>query len=260
MKYFFAVLLTLLSFQSFAAQKSELWAFWDHSDPTNATIISHQSYQDLLDTYLHQQGEYTLFDYHAVTKTDNKKLNNYLKSLQEQDPRQLNRQEQYAYWVNLYNATTVKVILDNYPVKSITKIGGFFSFGPWDEEQLTVEGKKLTLNDIEHRILRPIWQDPRTHYAVNCASLGCPNLQNKVFTANNSEALLDKAAAEFINSKKGVLEKEDEIQLSSIYEWFSVDFGSQQQLFKHLKQYKPTIKPFPKNIEYEYDWNLNDIK
>ncbi|TKF91870.1 DUF547 domain-containing protein, partial [Vibrio sp. F13] len=74
-------------------------------------------------------------------------------------------------------------------------------------------------NDIEHRILRPIWQDPRTHYAVNCASLGCPNLQSQAFTSDNTEMLLELAAAEYINSDKGVLVNNNQLQLSSIYEW-----------------------------------------
>ncbi|MCV5656507.1 DUF547 domain-containing protein, partial [Escherichia coli] len=83
---------------------------------------------------------------------------------------------------------------------SITKLGGLFSFGPWDQDVIIINGKSLTLNDIEHRILRPIWQDPRTHYAVNCASLGCPNLQTQAFTAENTQALLESAAKTFINS------------------------------------------------------------
>lgn len=132
-------------------------------------------------------GENALFRYAEVTKEDKTLLNDYLDQLSKLDPREFNRQEQYAYWVNLYNALTVKLILDNYPVASITKLGGLFSFGPWDEKVFTVAGQTLTLNDIEHRILRPIWKDPRTHYAVNCASLGCPNLQSQAFTAQNTE-------------------------------------------------------------------------
>lgn len=257
MKTLISSLLLLFSFNTFAAPKSELWDYWDASNEKNATTISHQYWQQTLDKYLENQGEYSLFDYANVTNSDEKILNSYLRQMRRIDPREYKKSEQYAYWVNLYNAITVKIILDNYPIKSITKLGGLFSFGPWDEEVITVAGKALTLNDIEHRILRPIWNDPRTHYAVNCASFGCPNLQAKAFTANNSEQLLNKAATEFINSKKGVLIINNKVQLSSIYEWFALDFGNQQQLFAHLKKYRPELKPFKGDISYEYDWDLN---
>ncbi|ACH64848.1 MULTISPECIES: DUF547 domain-containing protein [Aliivibrio] len=257
MKTFISSLLLLFSFNTFAAPKSELWSYWNVSNEKNATTISHQYWQQTLDKYLITKGEFTLFDYAHVTDADERTLNSYLRQMSRIDPREYKKSEQYAYWVNLYNALTVKLILMDYPIESITKLGGLFSFGPWDEEIITVAGKALTLNDIEHRILRPIWNDPRTHYAVNCASLGCPNLQPKAFTARNSDKLLDKAASEFINSDKGVLIKEENVQLSSIYDWFVVDFGNQQQLFEHLKKYRPELKPFKGDIRYDYNWKLN---
>ena len=247
----------LFSFNTFAAPKSELWDYWDASNEKNATTISHQYWQQTLDKYLVIKGEFTLFDYANITDADEQILNSYLRQMRRIDPREYKKAEQYAYWVNLYNAITVKIILDNYPIKSITKLGGLFSFGPWGEDVVTVAGKTLTLNDIEHRILRPIWNDPRTHYAVNCASLGCPNLQPKAFTARNSDSLLDKAAKEFINSNKGVLVTNNNTQLSSIYDWFAIDFGNQAQLFEHLKKYRPELKPFKGDISYDYDWTLN---
>ncbi len=120
-----------------------------------------------------------------------------------------------------------------------------------------VNGKDLTLNDIEHRILRPIWNDPRTHYAVNCASLGCPNLQPHAFTAENTQALLDSAAKTFINSSKGVSIQGNTAQLSSIYDWFATDFGGEKQIFKHIAKYAPQYKNFSGKVKYEYDWTLN---
>lgn len=257
MKILISSLLLLFSFNTFAAPKSELWDYWNVSNEKNATTISHQYWQQTLDKYLITQGEYTLFDYANITDADERTLNSYLRQMSRIDPREYKKTEQYAYWVNLYNAITVKIILDNYPIKSITKLGGLFSFGPWDEEVVVVAGKVLTLNDIEHRILRPIWNDPRTHYAVNCASLGCPNLQPKAFTARNRDKLLDKAATEFINSEKGVLITDNKLQLSSIYDWFSVDFGNQQQLFEHIKKYRPKLKQFKGDIHYDYNWKLN---
>ena len=101
-----------------------------------------------------------------------------------------NKKEQLAYWINLYNSLTIKVVLEHYPVKSIKeiKLSGIFKPGPWKKELVIIEGKKLSLDNIEHDILRPIWKDNRVHYAVNCASIGCPNLQNSAFTAKNSDS------------------------------------------------------------------------
>ncbi|KHD23584.1 hypothetical protein NM09_18085 [Vibrio caribbeanicus] len=252
--------LTLVSFHVFSAPKSELWPFWQQSDQSNPATISHAKWQTFLDKYLIKEGQYTLVKYGSVSAQDKQKLNQYIAALAAIDPREYSLNEQYAYWVNLYNAITVELILNDYPVKSITKLGGLFSFGPWGDEVVTVAGKNLTLNDIEHRILRPIWNDPRTHYAVNCASLGCPNLQPQAFTAGNTEQLLEKAAMEFINSDKGVLYTSSRVQLSSIYDWFADDFGNEQELIQHLAKYRPELTKLNGKFSYEYDWNLNDKK
>ncbi|PMH39853.1 hypothetical protein BCU68_07080 [Vibrio sp. 10N.286.49.B3] len=258
MKYIISIVMAMVSLSSWASPKAELWPFWQVSNEANSSTISHQAWQTILDNNLQQQGQQTLFDYAGINSKDKQSLSNYLNQLQRLDPRQYNKAEQYAYWVNLYNALTVKLIIDNYPISSITKLGGLFSFGPWGEEITTVAGKSLSLNDIEHRILRPIWQDARTHYAVNCASLGCPNLQTYAFTASNTQALLEQAATQFINSDKGVKFSGNKLQLSSIYEWFIDDFGSQADLFSHLKTYRADFKVPPGKISYEYDWQLNN--
>ncbi|CAM2809340.1 DUF547 domain-containing protein [Vibrio rarus] len=251
------LIITLLSFHSLAAPKSELWPYWDkHTQSENS--IDHRQWQALLDRYLITQGDNTLFRYASVTSQDKQALNNYLSSLANIDPRQYTKAQQYAYWVNLYNSLTVKLILDNYPTKSITKLGGLFSFGPWDKEIIEVAGKPLTLNDIEHRILRPIWNDPRTHYAVNCASLGCPNLQSQAFTAQNTQQLLEHSAKAFINSDKGVKLSKGKLQLSYIYDWFAVDFAGKEQLLQHLSQYRDDVAAFKGKIIYDYNWQLNE--
>ena len=249
--------ITLFSFQAFAAPKSELWPFWNQANPNSTETISHQTWQSFLDNYLVQDGDYTLVKYGAVSSADKQALKAYINGLAQLDPRTYNQAEQYAYWVNLYNAITVDLILDAYPIESITKLGGFFSFGPWGKDIIDIQGQTLTLNDIEHRILRPIWQDPRTHYAVNCASLGCPNLQGQAFTANNIEALLEQAAKDFVNSDKGVLVESNQVQLSSIYDWFVADFGTQQQLLEHINQYRTQPVSSLNKVNYEYDWSLN---
>jgi hypothetical protein len=260
MKNLLLVISLLFSSLAFSAPKSELWSYWDQSNESNSGTISHATWQQFLDNYIVIDGQNHLIRYQAVSSNDRSLLKQYIEQLANTDPRKFSQAEQYAYWVNLYNAITVELILDAYPVKSITKLGGLFSFGPWGDEVVTINSKALTLNDIEHRILRPIWQDPRTHYAVNCASLGCPNLQTQAFTAENTEALLEQAARQFVNSDKGVLVQKNKLQLSSIYDWFIADFGTQEQLIEHLNQYRTQPLSNVKNIDYEYDWALNQAK
>ncbi|RXJ73381.1 hypothetical protein CS022_09985 [Veronia nyctiphanis] len=261
LRYFGGLLILVFASVAHAAPKSDLWPFWNSSDEANTSQISHTNWQTLLDTYLVQDGEYTLFQYRNVSDASRKKLQNYIDTLSKLDPRTYSKAEQYAYWVNLYNAATVEIILEDYPVKSITKLGGLFSFGPWDQDVVSIAGKKLTLNDIEHRILRPIWQDPRTHYVVNCASLGCPNLLPQALTSANTEVSLESAAKAFINSEKGVSLKGKKLQLSSIYDWFAVDFGqSEQEILRHIQKYRTggQLTDWSGKIKYDYDWSLNE--
>lgn len=140
---------------------------------------------------------------------------------------------------------------------------GWFSPDPWDLKLVKVVGVKISLNDIEHRILRPIWKDNRVHYGVNCASLGCPDLQSESFTADNMDRLLDKAAREYVNSPRGVDLAGGKLTLSSIYDWFQVDFGSSEtSLLAHLEQYAAPaladkLKKYRGDISYQYSWGLN---
>ena len=177
------------------------------------------------------------------------------------------RPVQYAYWLNLYNALTIQVVLDHYPVASIRDIDispGLFADGPWSKSLLEIEGERVSLNDIEHRILRPIWRDPRIHYGVNCASIGCPNLLQTAFTAENIEASLDQAARDYINHPRGWYLKGDRIVVSSIYVWFKPDFGSDDaDVIAHLKQYSTPeraaeLETAEGIADDGYDWSLND--
>ncbi|MDE1240840.1 DUF547 domain-containing protein [Vibrio aestuarianus] len=260
MKYLLALCLTISSTNVLSAPKSKLWDYWNHSNEESTQTISHQVWQTTLDSYLIKDNHNNLFDYKNVNSKDKTRLEQYISQLSKLDPREYTKAEQYAYWVNLYNALTVNLVVDNYPISSITKLRGLFSFGPWEQKIITINQKELTLNDIEHRILRPIWKDPRTHYAINCASLGCPNLQEQAFTAKNTQPLLEKSATEFINSKKGVKLTNDKLVLSSIYDWFSEDFGTKQQLFQHLARYNKTLKDTERDVSYQYDWKLNDVR
>jgi len=215
-----ALLTFALAFSSntvVAAPDSDAIKFWTDHDESSTVEVSHQAWQDLLDKYLdadHDSGV-NRFNYEAVEKADRKLLDSYLDSLQAIDPRTLSKDEQLAYWVNFYNALTAQTVLEEYPVDSIRSIRFLTSpFGPWDKNLAKVKGKSLSLNDIEHGILRPIWQDPRIHFAVNCASIGCPNLLDEAFTAANADELMNDAADDFINHLRGVEIKGDVLLLS----------------------------------------------
>ncbi|WP_249185303.1 DUF547 domain-containing protein [Moritella sp. 5] len=244
--------------------------YWNKSNEVTSQDIDHSQWQYILNRYLivdKDKNAINLFNYKNVTNADKVILNQYLVQLQNINPLQHTKAQQQAYWINLYNAETVQLILENYPVKSITKLGGrFFSFGPWDDDAVTVNGQTLSLNDIEHEILRPIWQDPRIHYAVNCASYGCPNLSATAFMASNTEQLLTAGAYAYINHPRGVSIQGDDLEVSSIYKWYSEDFGDNQQaLIEHFKRYaRPELKQAlilfqqdPGSIYFKYDWRLN---
>ncbi|MFT6725346.1 MAG: hypothetical protein ACJARN_002216 [Arenicella sp.] len=259
-----ALSLLLVSGLVSAAPKAKLQEFWLAHDHTSTIKVSHQAWQAILDKYLdddHLSGV-NRFDYAAVKKADRKSLGDYIDGLQAVDPHTLAKPEQLAYWLNFYNALTVQVVLQDYPVESIRSIRFLSSpFGPWDKNLVKVNNKRLSLNDIEHTILRPIWSDPRIHFAVNCASIGCPNLIGEAFTATNSGQLMEAAASDFINHIRGVELGVRAVRLSSIFDWFSDDFGvSEPELVSYLNQYLDGQKikfTGDTKLEYHYDWALN---
>ncbi len=264
-----AALLTLLfslSSHVHAAPSADLWGYWLPQDVQSTMTVDHSPWGAFLKKYLvadHPSGVNRV-RYGEVTGEDQKQLAAYIDSLTQVPPRQLNRATQLAYWINLYNALTVKVILDEYPVDSIRDIrSGFFTAGPWKMKLVEIAGEEVSLDEIEHRILRPIWKDNRIHYAVNCASIGCPNLIAEPFTPENSERLLEQGARSYVNHPRGVGFSGDDLVLSSIYDWFSVDFGSdEKELIAHLLKYAEPplaekLKAFKGDIDYGYDWTLN---
>ena len=269
--WLFAIVLTsnvLCSSPSTAAPSSDLWPLWQAHSQENIQVVDHTQWDMLLKKYLitkHPSG-INRFRYADVTMDDKETLAAYLLQLQKIKISSLNKEEQKAYWVNLYNSLTVKVILDHYPVKSIMDIDispGFFSNGPWDAKLLQIEEEEISLNDIEHRILRPIFKDNRLHYALNCASIGCPNLQPVAFTATNTKELLENGSKEYINSPRGAQIIKGKLLVSSIYKWFQADFGgSETGVINHLQKYAEdnltdTLKTYKKDLRFDYDWKLN---
>lgn len=251
-----------------AAPKKALEPYWVGYDARSAMRVDHSQWQAFLDQYLvtDDSGQ-TLFNYAGVTEPDLIQLSSYINTLAALDPLKLNRLEQKAYWINMYNALTVQLILRNYPLSTITKLGKkWFGFGPWDDPAAVVNGRNLTLNDIEHRILRPIYNDPRIHYALNCASMGCPNLHRVAYTSANVEVVLENAAMDFVNHPRAVRFSGNRLYLSSIYDWYQNDFGgSESGVLQHIARYadssvKEKIQQFDGSIKYEYDWSLNEVK
>jgi hypothetical protein len=187
-------------------------------------------------------------------------------------PSSMARNEAYAHWANLYNALTLKVVLERYPVASIKDIrstGVPFDpkgyFGPWRTKLVTVEGKRMSLDDIEHETMRPTFRDPRVHYAVNCASIGCPNLRPRAWRAATLEAELNEAAADFVNHPRGATVRADgRLVVSSIFTWFREDFGGNEQgVVAHLRQHAaPALAARlvgeVRIADDAYDWALND--
>lgn len=249
-----------------AAPRADLWEKWAAHDETDSRSIDHAQWDRFLKKYVksHSSGVNRVA-YAQVSTSDRADLEAYINNLAATPISGHNRDEQLAYWINLYNALTVKLILDHYPVQSIRDIKpGLFSFGPWKMKLVTIEEEQLTLDNIEHRILRPIWKDPRIHYAVNCASIGCPNLQPTAFTAATTPAMLDRAAEEFINHPRGFTVNGDRLVVSSIYKWFEEDFGDGDDgVIQHLRQYASTsragsLAKVKKISDDRYDWSLND--
>jgi hypothetical protein len=148
-------------------------------------------------------------------------------------------------------------------IRDINISPGLLARGPWGAKLATVEGEKISLDDIEHRILRPIWKDNRVHYALNCASLGCPNLQSTAYTSDATEALLERGAKEFINHPRGVAIQSGKLRVSSIYVWFQEDFGGDaEELMEHwLKYANPKLAEalgkYSGGLSHDYDWRLN---
>ena len=212
-------------------------------------------------------GGLNLFDYAgAKAAGEGRAIKAYTDYLAAQNPDTFSQNDQIAYWANLYNALTVSLILDNYPVKSIRKIkAGALSNGPWKRDEVTVNGKVLSLNDIEHEILRKRYPNPAmVHYMVNCASIGCPNLPSKLWVGATLDADRTAAAREFINSPRGVEIKGKGLKASSIYNWFKEDFGgSKSATLNHFRQFagpelRAALDAGAKINGYGYNWDLNE--
>ena len=255
-----------LTWSALAAPEADLWPMWEEHSPDSSVHVSHELWQWFLDHFVvtHDSGVNRI-DYAMVDALALQKLQNYIDQLSSIDPAKLNRNQQFAYWVNLYNAVTVTIIAAAYPVKSILDTGdGWFRRGPWRDKILSIQQQAVSLDDIEHRILRPIWRDYRIHFVVNCASIGCPNLLKQAISPFDLESQLNQATRAFLSHPRGFSINDDILYLSSIFAWYAGDFGKNQQQL--LSTIAPYLSPQQANqirqhkrIRYRYDWALNDL-
>lgn len=253
------------------ARAGELSELFGGPGTQEETRVDHGAFDKILKTYVAPGRDgINRVDYARLKASpDAAALKAYLAALQQVKASALPPRERMVFFINLYNALTLDVVLSAYPVASIRKINispGLLSVGPWGKTLVTVEGQALSLDAIEHDILRPVFKDPRVHYAVNCASLGCPNLAARAYTGANLETMLEAAARDFINHRRGVNAEGKRIVLSRIYDWYAKDFtGEDGGLKGHLSRYaKPALKArlaaMDGGFAYDYDWTINDAE
>ncbi len=209
----------------------------------------HHRWNQMLEKYVSTDGKVNYKDW--VSERDN--LDKYIATLTRLPPRETSsKNAQLAYWINAYNALTVQLILKHYPLKSIKDITA-----PWDTKCFKVEGVDYTLGDIEHKVLRKM-NEPRIHFAINCASASCPNLLNTAFQEKQLEQQLKTVTASFLSDKNKNDLQSSKLKLSKIFLWFAKDFGSKAERLDFIATYSGKSFDKPK-IEYlPYDWSLNE--
>ncbi len=229
-------------------------------EKTAAAAEDHATWAELLNKHVKPGG----VDY-AGFKSEEKKLDQYLKVLEHTDSKTLSRDEQFAYYINAYNAWTIKLILSAYPgVGSIKDLGTFLK-SPWEKKFIRIDGDELTLDDIEHHILRPRFKDPRVHFAINCSAASCPPLSSEPYLGSSLDLQLDQATRSFINDPNNYRLEGNAFYVSRIFKWFAEDFNddvlgfylkyAQDDLKKKLTEKKAVIQ-----VKYlQYDWSLNDV-
>ncbi|MFK7943304.1 MAG: DUF547 domain-containing protein [Paracoccaceae bacterium] len=245
-----------------AAPSAELWRRWMGHVAGSTDHVDHSAWDALLQKHVLVGKDGIARVGYRGFGGSRSKLDGYLAALRTTNVSGLDRPEQMAYWINLYNAVTLQVVLDHYPVESIRDIDispGIFANGPWGAKLAEVEGVPVSLDDIEHRILRPIWKDPRIHYAVNCASIGCPNLAVQAFTGARLETMLDTGARAYVGHSRGCSIEAGRVTASKIYDWFQEDFGGTEAgVIAHLRQHGAKGLESATGIDsYQYDWSLN---
>ncbi len=244
------IIILLLLFTGIAFGHAKSTA--EDEGPLTLQKVDYSTWDKLLKKYVDDQGN---VDYKNFRKEIGL-LNSYLE-LQTKNPvsEYDTKESKLVYYINLYNAATVKLILDNYPLGSIKDLKG-----PWNRQVVTIRNKQLSLGDIEHNILRKM-DEPRIHFAINCASYSCPKLLNEAFTVEKLEDLLEKSARTFVNDPKRNVITKEKAMLSQIFKWYKKDFTNKVSLTDYINQYSTIKITKETSIEFiNYDWRLNASK
>jgi hypothetical protein len=231
--------------------------------------VSHAAWTALLGEYVKPGRDgVNRVDYRGMKARGEARLKTYIAMLESARPSAMRALDRKAYWINLYNAKTLNIVLSSYPVASIRDISlpgpdGTPADGPWSAKQLRVEGIELSLDEIEKKILIPEFNDFRIHYALNCLSIGCPNLLPEAFVAARLDRQLDAAARAFVNHPRGITVGPGRVVASSIYEWYAASLGGLEGVIAHLTLYaRPELRRRLESVRkidaYDYDWTLND--
>ncbi len=266
----FLTLWVMVGFGATAPLADQLQAFerWRQHDEGSAMRVDHGGWEAFLLNYLRPGADGVhRVAYGDVRDRDRQALSDYVESMSEIDITGYRRPEQMAYWINLYNALMVKLVLDHYPIASIRKLersGAGSKNSPWNRPLIVVDGVSLSLNDIENRILKPIWNDARIHYAMTCAAVGCPNLQPIPFSGGQLDQQLSDAAMAYVNDPRCIEISNGELHVSSLYRWNLQAFGgSEQAVIQHLMAYAEpdlamSLQGFDRLHGDRFDWRLND--
>lgn len=222
---------------------------------------SHQQWDQMVNKHVTPDG---WVDYKGFIQ-DSAKLNSYLQALKNTLPDDdWTKKEKIAYWLNVYNAFVVKLLIDHYPVESIKDIGPTLSI-PTVRDVFTIDffkigGKELSLNDVEHNILRNM-NEPRIHFAVNCASISCPKLRDEAYTAEKLDYQLNDQADFFLNESGENELSPDQVKISKIFSWFTKDFTKEGTVIDYLNKFSDVEINPDADIDYkDYDWDLNSIE
>ena len=222
------------------------------------SFVAIQAQTSIFDSLLQKNVDKTgRVDYQSL-KNNETLLDNYLAYIQNNEPtKDWSSNKKKAFWINTYNAYTIKIILNNYPLKSIRdiKIDGKTA---WKIPFVKVGQKRYTLDQIEHKILRKKFNDPRIHVGINCASVSCPRLWNFAFTEDNIASSLDNLMKVFINDTTRNKISKNNVALSEIFNWFSKDFIKNGTIISYLNTYAAIKISEKASIKYlTYDWSLN---
>lgn len=220
------------------------------SNPPVFQGLNHQILDSLLQKHVSDKGK---VNYKGL-KNDKARLDRYCQLLSANPPQEgWSKEETMAYWINAYNAFTLKLVVDNYPTKSIMN---FDRGKTWDVRRISIGDKKYSLNNLENDILRPQYKDPRIHFAINCAAKSCPPLWNHAYTAENLEATLEARTRAFVNDPKQNSLSSNRAVVSKIFEWYAADFGTLTQfLNKYADNRMSNVAVISYNV---YNWDLNE--